>query len=700
MYFAAISMVRGLLLLTLLLAWIAGNKASALLYSGTEAKLNRKARKLITWAVYLSLCSSGVLVGIILLMTNTDSVFWRDRLLIAPLLVIPMLMVWMAAYPRLRRIRQATMRKKDSPLDVRLLSRASQAALVAPYQLIALGSLTGMYWTFTTTVPFEMLNGMIPLVVLIVVGTVLWLSHVNRSARVSLTGSRPINRPWNRLMRRSAITLAVLALGSIPFYSGLQVSRLPDMIAMAEGPMDNGTGSTLAHHHSGTIAASASADAEPTQEVSVDSLTGPVEGTPDVSYTLTAEKKTVKLASGRTVEAWTYNGQIPGPELRMRQGQLVEIKLINKDIAEGVTLHWHGLDVPNAEDGVAGATQNAVMPGETYTYRFVAEQAGSFWYHSHQDSKEAVEKGLFGSLVVEPEGGLPPETKDIMVMTHIWEDRGVAIGDNDGIQHIAIKPGTPVRLRLTNTDDWVRQSYKLLGTKFQVAAIDGTDLHEPGDLENISLDLITGGRYDVTFIMPETPVTLSIDQGGKLGIVMSPDGNGDLPEHVPNMPVFDPTHYGTPAPTPFDANSHFDREFTMVLDNQLGFYNGKLTFNYTINGKVFPDTPMFMVSEGELVKTTIVNRGAVEHPMHLHGHHMLVLSRNGEAVTGSPWWTDTLDVAPGEVYEVAFMADNPGLWMDHCHNLAHAAVGMTMHLMYEGVTSPYTVGSATHNHPE
>lgn len=697
MYFAAISVVRGSLFLTLLLAWIAGNKASALLFSGTEANLNRKARKLITWAVFLSISSAGVLGGIIWLMAVSEQVFWQDRLLIPPLLIVPMLMVWLTSFPRLRRIRQATMRKTDAPLDVRLLSRASQPALVAPYQFVALGSLTGMYWTFTTTIPFDMLNGTVPLVILLIASMALWLTHLNRSSRVSLTGTKPVNRPWMRLLRRMALLLAVLALGSIPFYGGLQASRLPETLSMAAGPMDNGTGTKLAHHHhSGAVTASV----EPVKEVSVDSLTGPAEGTPDVSYTLTAEKKTVKLASGRTVEAWTYNGQIPGPELRFRKGQLVEVKLINKDITEGVTLHWHGLDVPNAEDGVAGATQNAVMPGETYTYRFVAEQVGSFWYHSHQDSKEAVAKGLFGSLVAEPEEGMPQDVKDITVITHIWEGGGVAIGDNDGIQQMKIAPGTPVRLRLTNTDDWVRQSYKLLGTKFKVAAIDGTELHEPGDLTNVSLDLTTGGRYDVTFIMPDSPVTLNVGQGGKLGIVMSPNGQGELPEQVPNLPVFDPTHYGTPASAPFDANSHFDREFTMVLDNQLGFFNGKLAMNYTINGKVFPDTPMFMVREGELVKTTIVNRGAVDHPMHLHGHHMLVLSRNGEAVTGSPWWSDTLDTAPGEVYEVAFIADNPGLWMDHCHNLAHAAAGMTMHLMYEGITSPYTVGTATHNHPE
>ncbi|MCM3627955.1 multicopper oxidase family protein [Paenibacillus glycanilyticus] len=697
MYFAAISVIRGFLFLTLLLAWIAGNKASHLLFSGTEATLNRKARKLITWAVFLSISTAGILAGMIWLMSATEFVFWQDRLLIPPLLIIPTLMLWLTSFPRLRGIRQATGRKTNNPLDVRLLSRASQPAVVAPYQFVALGSLTGLYWTFTTTVPFDMLNGMIPLVLLLIAGMALWLTHLNRSSRVSLTGTKPVNRPLMRLLRRMAVLVIALALGSIPFYSGLQASRLPETISMAEGPMDNGTGAKLDHHHrNGAVTASA----EPVKEVSVDSLTGSIEGKPDVSFTLTAEKKTVKLASGRTVEAWTYNGQIPGPELRFRKGQLVEVKLINKDITEGVTLHWHGLDVPNAQDGVAGATQNAVLPGEAYTYRFIAEQVGSFWYHSHQDSQEAVQKGLFGSLVVEPEEGMPKDVKDITVMTHIWEAGGVAIGDHDGIQHIRIAPGTPVRLRLTNTDDWVRQSFKLLGTKFQVAAIDGTDLHEPGDLANVSLDLITGGRYDVTFTMPDSPVTLNVDLGGKLGIVMSPDGQGELPRHVPDMPVFDPTHYGTPTSTAFDANSHFDREFTMVLDNQLGFFNGKLALNYTINGKVFPDTPMYMVREGELVKTTIVNRGAVEHPMHLHGHHMLVLSRNGEAVDGSPWWTDTLDTAPGEVYEVAFVADNPGLWMDHCHNLAHAAAGMTMHLMYEGITSPYTVGTATHNHPE
>jgi FtsP/CotA-like multicopper oxidase with cupredoxin domain len=137
----------------------------------------------------------------------------------------------------------------------------------------------------------------------------------------------------------------------------------------------------------------------------------------------------------------------------------------------------------------------------------------------------------------------------------------------------------------------------------------------------------------------------------------------------------------------------------MILDNRLGFYNGQFDFLHTINGTVFPDVPTFMVEEGDRVKIHIVNRGGQDHPMHLHGHHVRVLSRNGTPVK-RPWWTDSLQVEPGESYEIAFIADNPGIWMNHCHNLDHAASGMSMHLAYKGVFSPYRIGPATPNQPE
>jgi FtsP/CotA-like multicopper oxidase with cupredoxin domain len=109
---------------------------------------------------------------------------------------------------------------------------------------------------------------------------------------------------------------------------------------------------------------------------------------------------------------------------------------------------------------------------------------------------------------------------------------------------------------------------------------------------------------------------------------------------------------------------------------------------------------MFEVQDGDLVSITITNDSDVVHPMHLHGHHALVLSRNGQLATGSPWWTDTLNVDPGDEYFIAFRADNPGIWMDHCHNLGHAAAGLTMHVVYAGVTTPFLVGSEHGNTPE
>jgi len=96
----------------------------------------------------------------------------------------------------------------------------------------------------------------------------------------------------------------------------------------------------------------------------------------------------------------------------------------------------------------------------------------------------------------------------------------------------------------------------------------------------------------------------------------------------------------------------------------------------------------------------ISNHSGEVHPMHLHGHHFVVLARDGKPATGSPWWVDSLNVADGEEYDVAFVADNPGIWMDHCHNLPHAAEGLVVHLTYVNVTTPFRIGGTAANEPE
>ena len=168
----------------------------------------------------------------------------------------------------------------------------------------------------------------------------------------------------------------------------------------------------------------------------------------------------------------------------------------------------------------------------------------------------------------------------------------------------------------------------------------------------------------------------------------------------PELPVFDPTSYGEPAATPFDASSEFDRRFELAISEKPGFFDGRPGMHWAINGRIFPHVPTFVVEEGDLVEIEISNETDAHHPMHLHGHHVLVLSRGDRPVSGSPWWADTLDVGPDERYRVAFRADNPGLWMDHCHNLRHAADGLTMHVAYAGVTTPFDVGGEHDNAPE
>ncbi len=208
------------------------------------------------------------------------------------------------------------------------------------------------------------------------------------------------------------------------------------------------------------------------------------------------------------MHALTFDGRSPGPELRVKQGDLVEVVLHNEDVDDGVTIHWHGIDVPNAEDGVAGVTQDAVLPGDSYTYRFRAEQVGTFWYHTHQVSSKEVRRGLFGVIVIEPRE--VPAGLDLALAVHTFD--GVpTINGSDELVRRAVSPGTGVRLRLINTDSF-GQRLTLGGSTFRVVAIDGTDLTGPDPIANQTLPLAAGGRIDVAFTMPASPVRLSLEK--------------------------------------------------------------------------------------------------------------------------------------------------------------------------------------------
>ncbi|WP_328460508.1 multicopper oxidase family protein [Actinoplanes sp. NBC_00393] len=471
------------------------------------------------------------------------------------------------------------------------------------------------------------------------------------STRTASASTRTRTAGASTRTRAAIATVAALAvLGPLGwFWYDSLVPGTYDMAAM--GQPDYGGGPAVDHQHTGGI--------------SVADLRGP-SGPPAVDVTLTARQDG---------DAYTINGSSPGPEIRARQGDLVQVKLVNESVPAGVTLHWHGVDVPNGEDGVAGITQDAVAPGRSHVYRFVARDAGTYWYHSHQVSHEQVRGGLFGALVINP------GPRDRVVQVHTYQGRRT-INGKPGVSELPVGVG---RLRVINTDAGPIRVWA--STAYRVVAVDGRDVHRPTPITGRAVLVTAGGRVDLELAAPGR-----VDVGGGAAI-----GSGAASAEPREL--VDLLAYGSPAPIDFDPQTA-TRVFDYRIGQRIGFLDGMPGMWWTVNGRLFPDVPMFMVRTGDVVRMTIRNVSGEVHPMHLHGHHAVVLSRNGVAATGSPWWIDSLDVADGDRYEIAFVADNPGIWADHCHNLEHVPEGLTAHLAYAGVSTPYRVGGDAGNVPE
>lgn len=414
---------------------------------------------------------------------------------------------------------------------------------------------------------------------------------------------------------------------------------------------------------------------------------------PDVETTVEARQTDMTLPSGNRIPVWSY-GELGGPAIEATVGDTVQVTLRNRDIADGVTIHWHGYPVPNGDDGVAGVTQDAVPPGGSYTYRFVATVPGTYWYHTHQVSSTGVVRGLYGTFVVHPKQ--PEKGVDVTAALHTF-GRTLVIGSTDRPDTRTVAPGTPVRVRLINTDQ-LTHTVTVSGTSFRVAAIDGSDVGSPTELKGESLKIPAGGRYDVVFTMPEGGARIDDAASAKTYLGFVARDGAQPPKAALSVKTFDPLSYGMGA-YPAWTGKAFDVTDTLVLDRLPRLTEDGPRYAYTVDGAVYPQIPPTVVREGDTVELTIVNRGFDVHPMHPHGHRILVLSVDGRSPQ-APLWLDSFDVLPGQVWKVAFVADNPGIWMDHCHNLEHAALGMVTHLAYVGVVSPFEHGGLARNDAE
>ncbi|MFD1130657.1 multicopper oxidase family protein [Paenibacillus sp. PDC88] len=467
-------------------------------------------------------------------------------------------------------------------------------------------------------------------------------------------------------------------------------------------------------------------------------------------FTITAQESNLEVTPGQVLPVWTFNNSVPGPQIRVKVGDIVKVNLKN-ELKEPVSIHWHGYPVPNDMDGIPGVTQDAVVPGKTFAYEFEATIPGTYWYHSHQDSVNQLDKGLYGSLIVED----PDEkyNKDFTLMLDEWMSSGEMDTSNqksnnldnkiqiegmdhsnmnmddmdmdgmdmaahdmsmydiytingksgDSIDKLTVNEGDKVRIRLVNAG-YISHKMHLHGHDFKVISSDGQPINDPEVIKDQLISIAPGERYDIEFTANNPGSWLLEEHGDKsknMKTVIQYDGSDtqkDNSNSSEDLRVFDLAQYGVLVNSNFSLDeTTFDQEINMELNTEMR--NGEMV--YTINGKVYPDTEKLNVKKGDKVKVTFVNRSETDdHPMHLHGHFFQLLSKNGMPIKGSPIMKDTINVKPGEEYVIAFEADNPGEWMFHCHDLHHASSGMVTEVQYSDYQTNYTPDLSIENKAE
>ena len=421
---------------------------------------------------------------------------------------------------------------------------------------------------------------------------------------------------------------------------------------------------------------------------------------------LTARATNINLNNHRGPESDLigYDGLVPGPTLRFTQGQIARVRFRNElDVPS--TIHWHGIRLENAMDGVPGLTQVAVPPGGSFDYEFTPPDAGTFWYHAHVDSWNQVARGLFGALIIdEATPAFAPQDDHVLVLTDwLLTDEGVFDAESlgnvfewsgggrigkfltvNGVEapDIAVATGAAQRLRLINTSTARILKLKLTGVEAKIIARDGQPLAAPQDLRG-ALKLGPAQRVD---LMAE----------------FTPDSGAELKEVSWQDIVlahFTPSLTGSPRPAPALAAADLPvPDLTKVQWFPLLMTGGNLgslekgakvatmagdmamhsdepvlwAFN---NVSRMGDEPMFQVASGETVGLRMENTTFVDHAIHIHGHDFRKVPKD-DADTPDDTWLDTILIGSKEVLQVAFVAGKPGKWMIHCHMLEHSAAGM------------------------
>lgn len=407
-----------------------------------------------------------------------------------------------------------------------------------------------------------------------------------------------------------------------------------------------------------------------------------------------------------TTPVWAYDGLVPGPEIRVRQGGRVS-RLLRNTLPDDTAVHWHGIRVENAMDGVPGLTQNAIAPGEEFLYDFAVPDAGTYWYHSHNRSMEQVARGLAGPLIIEEASDAPDVEHDVVLMIDDWrlDPETVEIapfGNFHDLSHagrignivttngqydwsMKVRRHDRLRLRVVNAANARVFRLRLKGLEGVIVALDGMPVANPVPA-SVDMDLAPAQRIDlIVDVVAEAGevadlVSLERDGGFSIaGFEVTAGGRRARREAARPLPPNPVPDAGDPAQAPLMTlrmeggamrGLGPTRHKGEVKDGRAVMQEGQF---WSFNGQAgLDEMPFFELSRGEVRRISMINDTAFPHGIHLHGHHFHVM--NGDGSLGV--LRDTVLVAPGETRQILMVADNPGDWLLHCHMLGHAMSGM------------------------
>ena len=473
------------------------------------------------------------------------------------------------------------------------------------------------------------------------------------------------------------------------------------------------------------LSRSAYAQSEPAPETYMDegvpapceaNLLVPEVGTPD--YTLDLTEAPFE-AYGQSFTAMLSGGKWPGTEIRYKKGEMFRV-LVNNRMSKPTSLHWHGLLLPSLQDGVPNISQLPIEPGTSQYYEFPLIQSGSYYYHSHMDTQE--QYGLLGPLIIEEhEPRYTYEEDEVVVFCDIAPsgpekiiemlrsdkarpklimpfmgamgqpfpidvvNAGYTINgkENTDPWQLSIKRGSVVRLRLINASSSTFFRIQIAGLKMRVIEVDGKQV-EPQDCDDLILP--TSARYDVLVQVPQSGAyTLHGaalgDNKQCVGVIHTDDVAPQVDQDRTIFKGKSLSFRSLRSLEPSGFGRKPDRKMDVILSGNMK------TYEWMMNGNSWPEEfagddakkTFLPVKYGEVVQLRLINRSPMSHPMHLHGHTFRVLGLGDDVFAPV---MDTIWVPPRQQITIEFLANNPGVWAFHCHNLWHLVTGMMQPLRY------------------